>query len=249
MMKQPHILCTEQDVDKMVLLPGDPERVLRVAGFLDSWEEIAYNREFRTIKGTYKDMPITVTSTGIGGASATIALEELVACGAKYFIRIGSAGACQAYIDIGDLIIPTAAVREDGASRMYVKENYPAVASYDLIRAIDDTSKELGYRTYLGIARSHDSFYIDDEMERMTYWNSKKVLGSDMETATLYTLGNLREVHVASILNNVVRYEADVKDGINDYVDDGDLAAEGEKKEIILALEAFYRLYESMMPI
>ncbi len=242
-MKQPHILCAEEDVEKMVLLPGDPDRVLRVAGFLDSWEEIAYNREFRTIKGTYKGMPVTVTSTGIGGASATIALEELVACGAKYFIRIGSAGACQSYIDIGDLIIPTAAVREDGASRMYVKENYPAVASYELVRAIDDTSKELGYRTYLGIARSHDSFYIDDELERMTYWNSKKVLGSDMETATLYTLGNLREVHVASILNNVVRYEADVKDGINDYVDDGAFAAEGEKKEIILALEAFCRLY------
>ncbi len=243
-MKQPHVLCTEQDIEKMVLLPGDPERVLRVAGFLDSWEEIAYNREFRTIKGTYKGMPITVTSTGIGGASATIALEELAACGAKYFIRIGSAGACQAHIDIGDLIIPTAAVREDGSSRMYVKENYPAVASYELVRAIDDTSKELGYRTYLGIARSHDSFYIDDEFERMAYWNSKKVLGSDMETATLYTLGSLREVHVASILNNVVRYETDVRDGINDYVDDGDLAAEGEKKEIILALEAFYRLYQ-----
>lgn len=244
MMKQPHILCTHEDVEEMVLLPGDPERVLRVAGFLDSWEEIAYNREFRTIKGMYKGMPITVTSTGIGGASATIALEELIACGARYFIRIGSAGACQSHIDIGDLIIPTAAVREDGASRMYVTENYPAVASYPLLRAIDDTSQELGYRTYLGIARSHDSFYIDDELERMAHWNTKKVLGSDMETATLYTLGQLRGVHVASILNNVVRYEADVKDGINDYVDDGDLAAEGEKKEIILALESFCKLYQ-----
>lgn len=244
-MKQPHILCSESDVEKMVMLPGDPERVLRVAGFLDTWEEIAYNREFRTIKGTYKGMPITVTSTGIGGASATIALEELIACGAKYFIRIGSAGACQPQIDIGDLIISTGAVREEGASRMYVSENYPAVACFNLVRVIADTSKELGYKTFMGITRSHDSFYIDDELERMKLWNSKKVLGSDMETSAIYTIGSLREVSVASILNNVVRYEDDVKDGINDYVEDDNKAAEGEKKEIILALESFYNLYNS----
>ena len=242
-MKQPHILCSDNDIEKMVILPGDPERVLRVAGFLDTWEEVAYNREFRTIKGTYKEMPITVTSTGIGGASATIALEELIACGAKYFIRIGSAGACNSQIDIGDLIIPTGVVREEGASRMYVSDNYPAVASFNLLRVINDTSIKLGYKTFMGITRSHDSFYIDNEREIMKHWNSKNVLGSDMETSAIYTVGSLRQVQVASILNNVVRYEADVKDAINDYVDDETKATEGEKKEIILALESFYNLY------
>ncbi|GKX30415.1 uridine phosphorylase [Vallitalea longa] len=245
-MKQPHILCSENDIEKMVVLPGDPERVLRVAGFLDTWEEVAYNREFRTIKGTYKEVPITVTSTGIGGASATIALEELITCGAEYFIRIGSAGACQSQIDIGDLIISTGAVREEGASRMYVSQNYPAVASFNLLRIIDDTCTELGYKPFIGITRSHDSFYIDNERQLMKHWNTKNVLGSDMETSAIYTVGSLRQVNVASILNNVVRYQSDVKDAINDYVDDETKAAEGEKKEIILALESFYNLYQEL---
>jgi uridine phosphorylase len=91
-MKQPHILCSENDVTPYVLLPGDPMRVTRVAGFLDQWEEIAFNREYRSVKGLYKGIPVTVVSTGIGGPSMVIALEELISCGGKYFIRIGSAG-------------------------------------------------------------------------------------------------------------------------------------------------------------
>ena len=89
-MKQPHILCDENDVAERVLLPGDPARVLRVAEHLGEWKEIAFNREFRTVTGRYRGIPVTVTSTGIGGASAVIAVEELIACGAKKFIRIGS---------------------------------------------------------------------------------------------------------------------------------------------------------------
>ncbi|WP_331620354.1 phosphorylase family protein, partial [Vallitalea guaymasensis] len=128
-------------------------------------------------------------------------------------------------------------------SRMYVSDNYPAVASFNLLRVINDTSIKLGYKTFMGITRSHDSFYIDNELEIMKHWNSKNVLGSDMETSAIYTVGSLRQVQVASILNNVVRYEGDVKDAINDYVDDETKATEGEKKEIILALESFYNLY------
>lgn len=92
-MKQPHILCSENDVFPFVLMPGDPMCVLRVAEFLDNWEEIAFNREYRSIKGSYKGVSVTVISTGIGGLSMVIALEELISCGAEYFIRIGSCGA------------------------------------------------------------------------------------------------------------------------------------------------------------
>lgn len=116
-MKQAHILCELGDVSKCVIMPGDPARVLRVGELLDSYEEIAYNREFRTIKGLYKGVEITVTSTGIGGPSAAIAIEELIACGAEYMIRIGSGGGVQANIKLGDLVIATGAVREDGTSR------------------------------------------------------------------------------------------------------------------------------------
>lgn len=238
-MKQPHILCSHKDISPYVLLPGDPERVLRVAGFLDTWKEIAFNREFRSIRGLYKDVPVTVLSTGIGGPSMAIALEELISCGAEYFIRIGSAGASQPDIEIGDLVISTGAVREDGTSAMYVESNYPAVADFELLSSLVDSCKNSGYRFHLGITRSHDSFYINDESERMDRANRNKVLASDMETAALYTLASLRGVKAASILNNVVLYKGELKEGISGYADESDKKAfEGEKREIRAALEA-----------
>jgi len=237
-MKQPHILCDESDVAGRVLLPGDPARVLRVAEYLDDWSEVAFNREFRTVSGNYKGVLVTVTSTGIGGASAVIAVEELIACGAKSFIRIGSAGACQTGIALGDLIISSGSVREDGASRMYAPKEYPAVPDFKLMSALVSACETAGYRYHTGITRSHDSFYIDHEAELMKKWNGLGVLASDMETSALYTLASIRGVKAASILNNVVLYEGDVKEGVGDYVDESGAAAEGEKREIIAALEA-----------
>jgi uridine phosphorylase len=237
-MKQPHILCEEKDVAQRVLLPGDPARVLRVAEYLDEVREVAFHREFRTVTGSYKGVPVTVTSTGIGGASAVIALEELIACGAKTFIRIGSAGACRAGVELGDLVISSGSVREDGASRMYAPGNFPAVPDYSLLELLVESCRELGYSHHIGITRSHDSFYIDNEVELMRQWNKLGVLASDMETSAVLTLGTIRGVRVASILNNVVLYEGDVKEGVGSYVDETDAVAEGEKREIIAGLEA-----------
>lgn len=239
-MLQPHIQC--EKVSKMVLLPGDPERVNRVAEFLENVKLVANNREFRTMVGEYKGMEVTVTSTGIGGASAVIALEELIACGGEYFIRIGSAGAVQDNINIGDLILSMGSVREDGASVMYVDHKYPAVADFEILSALKQKADELGYKHHVGVTRSHDSFYIDDEMEKMAYWNKKNVLGSDMETSSLFVIGNIRKVKVGSVLNNVVLYSKDLKDGVNDYVNEPSLAQQGEEREIILALEALHKI-------
>ena len=242
-MKQPHILCESKDVSEYVILPGDPDRVLRVGSFLDNCEEIAYNREFRTIRGDYKGVPITVTSTGIGGPSAAIALEELIACGGKYFIRIGSGGAVQSDIKLGDLVIVSGAIREDGTSSMYVESNFPAVPNIELTNKIIETCKELEYSHHVGLVRSHDSFYIDDEDIKMDYWNKKNILSSDMETSTLFVLGNLRGVTTASILNTVVEYKKDVKEGIGNYVDESVGLVEGERREILLALETYYSIH------
>jgi len=236
-MKQPHILCDENDVAKMVILPGDPARVDRVAKYLDEYEEIAFNREFKSIKGKYKEMDITVISTGIGGVSAGIAVEELVACGAEYLIRIGSLGAYQTEIAIGDLVLAEGAVRDDGTSKMYIEENYPAVPSSEIIEMLKQKAKELGYPHHEGIIRSHDSFYIDNEEDVIEHWSNKGVMGGEMEAATLFTIGRLRGVKTGAILNNVVLYKEDVKDGINSYVGSENMAEEGEKREIILALE------------
>src|SRR5699024_11746296 len=132
-MLQPHILCDKGDTSEYVILPGDPQRVMRVAeNYLEDWEEISFNREFRTIVGKYKGDLVTVTSTGIGGASAAIAIEELIACGAKHFIRIGSAGSVQLEINLWDLIITTGAVRNDEASTKYIDSEYAAITSIDI---------------------------------------------------------------------------------------------------------------------
>jgi len=236
-MKQPHIYCSNQDVHPCVILPGDPERVGRIAAFLTETQEVAYNREFRTINGWYEGIPVTVTSTGIGGASMAIALEELIQCGGRYFVRTGSAGACQSGIAIGDLILSSGSVREDGASRMYAPEGFPAVADSEMLHMAAEFCRISKFTYHTGITRSHDSFYIDDEAERMALWQKMQVLASDMETAALYVIAALRGVKALSILNNVVLYQGDLKEGISEYVDQAGSADTGEKREIEIALK------------
>jgi len=237
-MLQPHILCKKGDVAENVILPGDPQRVIRAAEFLDEAREVAFNREFRTITGKYKGVPITIISTGIGGVSCAIAVEELIACGGKNFLRIGSAGALQPGIKIGDLVIPIAAVREDGTSKMYVSENYPAVSDFKLTSYIIDTAEKLQYTYVSGIIRSHDSFYCDRQEEIVAYWSNEGILASDMETATLYTVARLRGAKASCILNIVVSKGESIKKGISQYQTFEGPAKEGEKREIILALES-----------
>ena len=236
-MKQPHILCDETDVGSRVILPGDPGRVERIASFLENPREVAYNREFRTVTGSYRGKTVTVTSTGIGGASLVIALEELIRCGGRTFIRTGSCGACREGIRLGDLILSSGAVREEGASRMYLPPEYPAVPHSGLLARAETLCRKEGYPVHTGITRSHDSFYIDDEAERMEFWSRRGVLASDMETATLYVLASLRGVRALSILNNVVLFRGDLREGIGDYVQQQGDAELGEQREIRLALE------------
>lgn len=242
-MVQPHILCNKEDISDYVILPGDPQRVIRVAeNFLEDWKEVAFNREFRTIVGKYKGVSVTVTSTGIGGVSAAIAIEELIACGAKYFIRIGSAGSVQPNIALGDLIIATGAVRDDGASKMYIGSEYPAVPDILITNYLIELCEELDFPYHYGIVRSHDSFYTVKEEKIKEFWNRQGILASDMETATLFTLAQLKGVKAASILNNVVKYKSDLKDGIVNYAKEEDMSHEGERREIKLALETIYRI-------
>lgn len=237
-MKEAHLLCQAEEIAENVLLPGDPERVLRVASELSQVKEIAFNREFRTITGNYKGMSLTVTSTGIGGCSMGIAVEELANCGAKNLIRIGSCGALQPELKLGELIIVTAAVREDGLSKTYVKTEYPAVSDFELSNCLKTKAEDLGFDFSLGICRSHESFYIDHNQEVIDYWKQKNVLASDMETAALFTLANLRKLRAASILNVVVNDSQESSAGINSYVEEDEVIMAGESREIKLALEA-----------
>lgn len=238
-MLQPHIRIDETHGSKYALLPGDPARLDRIVPFLSDVRELAYNREYRSVSGVYKGVKVLAVSTGIGGCSAGIAVEELARTGVKAMIRIGSCGAMQKGIGLGDLILAAGAVRDDGASQAYVDLRFPAVADTELLNACLTAAGRNGFAHHVGIVHSHESFYIDDNEEQKQFWAKRGVLGADMETAALFTIGRLRGIKTASILNNVVICGTDTANGIGGYADGEAATAAGEKNEILTALEAF----------
>lgn len=239
---QPHIRCCSNDAAKYAIMPGDPERVERVKKFLDNPIDIAFNREYKSCSGFYKGVKVMVVSTGIGGASTGIAVEELKNIGVQTLIRIGSCGALQSNIKLGELIIANGAVRDEGTSKAYVESSYPAVPDTDVLISLIESARELDCNYYCGKIRSHDSFYTDKEQEIDEYWMKKGVLGSDMESAALFVIGGIRNLKTASVLNVVVEYDGNLDTGINSYVNGESVTSLGEKKEILTVLEAIVKL-------
>ena len=240
-MKQPHIALDESISAPCAQMPGDPKRVDVIAECLEDVKELAFNREYRSIIGTYKGMKVIGISTGMGGPSVAIGVEELKNIGVHTMMRVGSAGALQTGIDLGDLILCEGAVRDEGTSKAYVDAIYPAIADYKLMNCCADAAKDLGFRFHSGIVLSHESFYYDDDARDSLKWSKKGVLASDFETAALYTVARLRGVSAASILNNVVLWGEDTSDSIGSYQEGAQKTALGEKAEILTALEAMYR--------
>jgi uridine phosphorylase len=201
--KQYHIDVAPGEVARYVLLPGDPARADRIAKTWDEAKLIARHREFTTYTGKYRGTPISVTSTGIGGPSAAIAVEELLRVGADTFLRVGTTGSIQPGIQLGDLIITTAAVRLEGTSKQYVMTEYPASASYEIVLALIEAAESIGASYWLGITASTDSFYLGQGRpgyrDYMQSW-AKTILGDlqaagvvnfEMESATIFTMANL----------------------------------------------------------
>lgn len=219
---QYHVELTEGDVANAVLLPGNPERVDKVKAIWDTADEIAHHREYRTATGTYDAVPISVTSTGIGSPSAAIALEELARIGVDTFIRVGSCGAIQEQMDVGDLVISTGGVRQEGTSSDYVRQDYPAVAHDEVVSALVAAAERLDFTYHVGITMSSDSFYTgqgrvgydgydpsvsDSLIEELRQANVKNI---EMEAAALMTLANvygLRAGAVCSVYANRVTGE------------------------------------------
>lgn len=209
--KQMHIQCTEEDIGPYVILPGDPGRCERIAALLDEAHFVSSNREFTVWTGTLDGQRVSVCSTGIGGPSAAIALEELVECGAHTFIRVGTCGGVDAAAVGGDLVVATAAVRQEGTSREYMPMDYPAAASYAVVRALDDEARALGYPVHVGVVQSKDSFYGEIRPERMpvadhlqSHWKALMaagVLASEMESAALFVASAVLHVRCGSVLN------------------------------------------------
>lgn len=238
MIKQPHLCVDETQVSERVILCGDPKRSERISALLDNSVHLAQNREYHLFKGYFKGKAVTVCSCGIGAPSLIIALEELRLCGGRSFIRVGSSGALQPDIALGDVIVAEGAVRDEGASHAYVSANYPAFAHFELVQRMVNYLSTTDRPYHLGLVRSHDSFYRDDEAEICRYWHKKGLLGADMETAALLTVGRLRGLRVACVLNNVVCYEQNVQEGVNEYVKSERILMQGEKIAALAALHA-----------
>ncbi len=238
--RQYHIHLSPGDVGDYVLLPGDPARSDRVAKYLDDGKLVANHREHRTFTGYYKGVKVSVTSTGMGCPSAAIAAEELMNIGAKYLIRIGSSAALQKGIQIGDLMISTGSMKNEGTSRFYVPDAFPAVPDFDLTRTIIDTAKamepELSGKVYYGINASDDAFY-GETPEWIKKLSKLGCLNVEMESSALFTVCHRRKCRAAMI--SAVSGNLVTGDVIYETVNES--LATGWDEEIRVVLEAIYR--------
>ena len=210
---QYHIRAKPGDVGEAVLLPGDPGRVESVAKLLDRPRLIARNREFTTFTGELDGRPVSVCSTGIGSPSTAIAVEELAAIGATTFIRVGTTGSIQKGVGFGDLVVATAAVRDEGTTPAYTPLSYPAVADFELVSSALAAARSRGYRAHAGIVRSHDALYTDlhaatmprrEELEHaLDVWQRSRVVCNDMESSTIFIICSLRGLRGGSVLTVV----------------------------------------------
>lgn len=208
---QPNIQCNKKDISKLVLMPGDPGRVVYIAkNYLLKGKIISRYREFTVAVGFYKNQKITVVSTGIGCPSTAIATEEIINLGAKILIRVGTCGgALKKEIKPGSIIIPSACIREEGTTKEYIPYQFPAVADPEILLALKQASEKLKYKSYIGINRTHDAFYgqarnikqwgsiyLDPRMRNWPY----PVISSEMETSALFIIALMRGVKAGCVL-------------------------------------------------
>ncbi len=246
---QYHIHVRPGEVGKYVLLPGDPDRVLRIAQHLEDAREIAFHREHRTWTGTYKGITVSATSTGMGCPSTAIAVEELANVGATHFIRVGSTGALQKGMNIGDIAISTGVMRLDGTTRYYVHDGFPALPDYFLTKALFDTAvekqKSHPYQVFMGMNATSDAFYAETP-ELLQMLCDHRVLNVEMEASAIFSVAALRGLQagmVCAVSGNLL-----TSDVIYDRVNTG--LVQGWEDAIDIALESIYQYetqgYEAM---
>lgn len=215
--KQYHIQCTQGDVGRYVLLPGDPGRCETIARHFDNPVHIGMNREYNIWTGTLLGQKVSVCSTGIGGPSAAIAMEELAAIGADTFVRVGTCGGIHLEVKPGDVVVATGSVRYEHTSLEYAPIEFPAVADFEVTMALSTASRELGYDTHVGVVQCKDSFYGQHAPERspvsyelLQKWESWKRLGvkaSEMESSALFVVAAALGVRCGTCLHAVWNQE------------------------------------------
>ena len=243
--KQYHIQVGEGEVGRYVILPGDPKRCKKIAQYFDNPVLVADNREYVTYTGTLDGVKVSVTSTGIGGPSASIAMEELYRCGADTFVRIGTCGGMQTEVKSGDIVIATGAIRMEGTSKEYAPIEFPAVADLTVINALVEGAKKEGCEFHTGVVQCKDAFYGQHEPEKMPVgyelinkWNAWKMMGclaSEMESAALFIVAGKLRVRAGSCFLVVANQERESLGLENPVVHDTDMA-------IQVAVEAIRKL-------
>lgn len=223
-----HLKIKPGDVGRYVLLPGDPGRCEKIAQHFDDYHFVAFNREYKIYTGTLEGETVSVCSTGIGGPSASIAMEELAHCGADTFIRVGSSGGMDPEVLGGDVVIATGAIRMEGTGREYVPMEFPAVADFEVTAALRDAAKARKNRHHLGVVQCKDAFYGQHDPDSMAAgyelkqkWDAWVRAGakcSEMESAALFLVGAVRRLRVGAILAvfaNQTRRELGLEDPQN----------------------------------
>ena len=231
---QYHLRIRPGDVGRYVLLPGDPKRCEKIAAYFDSPRLIADSREYVTYTGALDGVPVSVTSTGIGGASASIAMEELFKCGADTFIRVGTCGGMEMKVKGGDIVVATGAIRMEGTSREYAPIEFPAVADLQVANALVESARQQGFTCHAGVVQCKDAFYGQHEPEtkpvsyelqnKWQAWLRLGCLASEMESAALFTVASWLRVRVGSTFLVVGNQEREAAGLDNPIVHDTDAA-------------------------
>ena len=231
---QYHLQIRQGDVGKYVILPGDPKRCEKIAAYFDSPVQVADSREYMTWTGYLDGVKVSVTSTGIGGPSAAIAMEELVRCGADTFVRVGTCGGMDIDVKSGDLVIATGAVRHEGTSREYAPIEFPAVADLDVTNALIAAARKSGHAWHRGVVQCKDSFYGQHEPHLMpvsgeleSKWQAWMRLGckaSEMEGAALFVVASYLRVRCGSVYLTVANQEREKAGLFNPVEHDTDAA-------------------------
>lgn len=219
-----HIGLSKEQGAGYAILPGDPGRVERIAAYLQCPVFVGQNREYTTWAGTVQGERVLVTSTGIGGPSAAIAVEELAKIGVHTMIRVGTCGGMQIPVQSGDLVIPTGSVRMEGTSKEYIPLEYPAVPCFEVLQALVQAAKEQGRCYHTGVIQCKDSFYGQHQPQSMPNaseltakwkaWMHAGVLASEMETAALFTVAAVRKVRAGALMMTVWNQERE-KQGLS----------------------------------
>lgn len=230
--KQYHINVKKGDIGRYCIIPGDPGRCKKIAAYLDEPYHVSTNREYCIWNGKIDGETVTVCSTGIGGPSAAIAMEELVACGAHTFIRVGTCGGIDLTVKAGDVVVASGAVRQDGTSREYAPIEFPAVSDPDVMLALRESAKALNLPYHVGIVQAKDSFYgqhspsrmptSSDLLEKWEAWKRLGVLASEMESGTLFTVASYLRVRcgaVFSVVWNQERADAGLDNNTDEHHD------------------------------